>query len=65
MLVFVFQFLLNRSTEHSKTGEMSFWVRTSPYSTILSVVYFDQRLDAAHPKCWSKKSISAFFLLKS
>ena len=28
------------------------------------VVYFDQRLSAAHPKCWSKLSFSAFFVLK-
>ena len=26
------------------------------------VVYFDQRLGAAHPKCWSKQSFSAFFV---
>ena len=26
-----------------------------------SVVYLDQRLDAAHPKWWTKSSFSAFF----
>ena len=31
----------------------------------LLVVYFDQRLGDAHPKRWSKKSFSAFFVLKS
>ena len=28
------------------------------HSALLSVVYFDQRLGAAHPKCWLKKSFS-------
>ena len=28
-----------------------------------SVVYFDQRLGAAHSKRWSKKSFSAFLVL--
>ena len=31
----------------------------------LCVVYFDQRLGAEHPKCWSKSSFSAFFVQKS
>ena len=30
-----------------------------------NIVYFDQRLGAAHSKRWSKKSFSAFFLHKS
>ena len=29
------------------------------------VVYFDQRLAAAHAKRWLKKSFSAFFMAKS
>ena len=28
------------------------------------VVYFKQRLGAAHPKCWLKQSFSAFFFAK-
>ena len=31
----------------------------------LSVVYFDQRLGAAHSKRWLKKSFSVFFMQKS
>ena len=30
-----------------------------------TVVYFDQCLDAAHPKRWSKSSFTAFFVQKS
>ena len=32
---------------------------------VATVVYSDQRLGAAHYKCWSKSSFSAFFVLKS
>ena len=31
----------------------------------LVVVYFDQLLGAAHPKCWSKSSFAALFVEKA
>ena len=51
-----------RTLFNSNTIELT--VHTSWYCG-LSVVYFDQHLGAAHSKRWSKKSFSAFFVLKS
>ena len=45
---------------------MQTWTLLSRQENIQpTVVYFDQRLCAAHPKRWSKQSFSAFFLQKS
>ena len=37
----------------------------SIFELSMVVVYFDQRLGAAHPKCWFKFSFQYFFALKA
>ena len=46
-----------------KLESLALAIIKSDFKLTKTVVYFDQRLGAAHPKGWSKESFSAFFVV--
>ena len=48
----------NQKSNHLKTRVLDGWISNSLAMAIAIVVYFDQHLGAAHPKCWSKYTTS-------